>query len=119
MRGRGRMGVWQPDVERHETGLDAETSKAGQQNDRQRLRIVTRMASEVVEVPTAGQFMQHEEGNDEEKHADMGSHQIPESALTNFCFLPIEDDRKVGGKRHNFPYNEKDERVLDDGDELQ
>jgi transcriptional regulator with PAS, ATPase and Fis domain len=66
MRGRSGMGVWQPDVEWHEPGLDAETGEAGQQNDRQRLRIVACMAREAVEVPTAGQLMQNEEGNNKE-----------------------------------------------------
>src|SRR5258708_24014940 len=119
MRGRSGVGVWQPDVEWHETGLDAETGEPGQQKNRQRLRIVACMVREVVEVPTAGQLMQNEEGNNKGKHAGVGRHQIPESALANFFFLPIEDDRKVSSECHDFPYDEKDERILDDDHKLQ
>src|SRR5260370_34005300 len=113
MRGRSWVGVRQPDVEWHETSLDAETGEAGEQNDRQRLRIVACMVREVSEVPTAGRLTQNEEGNDQEKHAGVGSDQIPESALANFFFLPIEDDRKVSSECHDFPCDEKDERILD------
>jgi hypothetical protein len=34
VRGRSGVGIWQPDVKRHETGLDAETSEASEQNER-------------------------------------------------------------------------------------
>src|ERR1700757_2774152 len=112
MRGRRGMRVWQPDMERHETGLDAEASEAGQQNEHQGFWVVGRMPREVVKIPTAGQFMQHEESDRKENHAGVRGDQIPKSAMANFFFLPIEDDRKVSRKRHQFPYDEKDERIL-------
>ena len=61
MRGRGGVRVGQPGVERHESGLDAETGEAREQDDRERFGVVGRVACEVLEVPTARQLMQREE----------------------------------------------------------
>ncbi len=77
------------------------------------------MACEVVEVPTACDLVQHEETDIEQKHTSVRGHQIPESTAADFLFVPLENDRKVCAKRHEFPYDKKDERILDDDYKLQ
>jgi len=42
-----------------------------------------------------------------------------QSAAANVFFTPIQDDREVSAKRHQFPYDEKDECVVDDSHNLE
>ncbi len=92
MRGRCRVSIRQPDVERHEASFDAETGKAGKQNEREHFWFVGPLMGEIVEIPAPGQFMKREETDVEQKHTSVRGHQIPESPAANFFFAAVEHD---------------------------
>src|SRR6266436_8023281 len=63
--------------------------------------------------------MKREETDVEQKHTSVRGHQIPESPAANFLFVPVENDREISAKRHQFPHDEKDERIMSDSHKLE
>lgn len=49
----------------------------------------------------------------------MRRHEIPKTAATDFLFVFVEDDGEVSADCHEFPHDEEDERVMNDGHKLE
>ena len=110
--GRHGMRRRQPDVERHDAGLDAEAEKeeekgGGGSGDGEALP----GSGERGEFQAAGGGGEEQEADQQHAGAGSGHQEIEESAFARFGGLRVEDDQEIGGDGQEFPGNDEEEDV--------
>ena len=108
-----RMRSRQPDVQRHDARLGAETDQ--QHNEHQVAQPVGNRPGDgpkIAEGKCAGKQVQGQKGQRDEQGGDMGHHHINEAGCAHIFPFMFEHDQAKRHQRHQFPGQQKCERVI-------
>ncbi len=110
--GRHRVGVRQPDVERHDAGLHAEAGEEQQEHRALRARRkLGREQMEAAKIRAAGEGGQQQECRENHGAAGVRHDQVHHRRAPGFGLLVFERHQAKGGERHHFPGGQEEERV--------
>ncbi len=118
MRRRRRMGVGQPDMQRHDPGFRPETDQCGEKDQGPHpfwqglLRMTKGFKRE-----RPGRLKQDQIGQDHKGGAHVRHDQVEEAGVADVRLLVLRDDQEVGDQRHQLPGNEEEESVVGDDHE--
>ena len=102
----------QPDVQRHDARLDAEAEQEQQKRGVAPARgHLFAQRVETVEAVAARGLEQQQEAEDEAARADVRHDEVEHAGVARFVLLVLEADQAIGRQRHDFPGDQKEERV--------
>jgi len=110
MRGRGRMRVRQPGMQRHKTRLDAEADK--EQQEHRHVGTLKEILPERLKIIRARPGMQKDECHDEEQGADMHLYQIVDAGPQGAAFFIVEDHQHERRYRHQLPHHQERDALV-------
>ncbi len=115
MAGRGRVGAGQPNVQRHDAGLQTEADERQDEDGRRQSRrqVVWIHGNQRERAVRAGPAQQGEEG-EQAKGRRVGGHQVEPAGFADILLLVFRGDQEEGRQRHDLPAEQEQDAVARD-----